>query len=109
MTTLAIDSNNNLLSGAELITHADTKALTQDIRTRLQLFAKEYPFNIEQGLDYIALFSGNNRDELKNAIIAEIKKDSRVDSAIVENLAFVGGVLTLSIQITTQEGEIVNV
>lgn len=109
MTTLAIDSSNNLLVGNELVTRIDKNALIQDIRTRLGMFRKEYPFDTEQGVDYIGLFSLNDRAELKNAIIAEIKKDERVDSAVINDLKFISGVLTMSIQITTREGELINV
>lgn len=109
MTTLRLDSHNNIIAGDSFLTLQGNEALRQDIRTRLSMFLGEYPFNTTQGVDYIGLLQDNNRDNIKNAIIAEIKKDSRVAQVTIIKAELDKGVLMLDIQITSTQGEIINV
>lgn len=105
MTTLRLDENNNLVVGESFLTLSGIEALIQDVRTRLQMFLGEYPFDTSKGVDYISLFQNNNKKEIENAIIAEIKKDKRVSQVIIENLDFTNGKLTLNIKVINGEGE----
>ena len=105
MTTLRLDENNNLVVGENFLTLSGIEALIQDVRTRLQMFLGEYPFDTSKGVDYISLFQKNNKKEIENVIIAEIKKDKRVSQVIIENLDFTNGKLTLNIKVINGEGE----
>lgn len=105
MTTLRLDENNNLVVGESFLTLSGIEALIQDVRTRLQMFLGEYPFDTSKGVDYISLFQNNNKKEIENAIIAEIKKDKRVSQVIIENLDFTNGKITLNIKVINGEGE----
>lgn len=109
MTTLMLDSHNNIIAGDSFLTLQGIEALRQDVRTRLSMFLGEYPFNTTQGIDYIGLLQDNNRDNIKNAIIAEIKKDSRVSQATITKAELDRGTLMLDIQITSTQGEVINV
>lgn len=108
MITLRLDSHNNIIAGDSFLTLQDNEALRQDVRTRLGMFLGEYPFNTTQGIDYIGLLQ-DNRDNIKNAIISEIKKDSRVAQVNITKAEITGGTLELDIQITSMRGEIINV
>ena len=105
MITLRLDENNNIIAGESFLTLSGIEALTQDVRTRLKMFLGEYPFDTSKGVDYIGLFQNNDKKEIQNAIIAEIKKDERVSQAIVEDLDFTNGKLTLNIKVINGEGE----
>lgn len=105
MTTLRLDENNNLVVGENFLTLSGIEALIQDVRTRLKMFLGEYPFDTSKGVDYVSLFQNNDKKEIQNAIIAEIKKDKRVSQAIIENLDFTNGKLTLNIKVINGEGE----
>lgn len=109
MITLRLDSHNNIIAGDSFLTLQGNEALRQDIRTRLSMFLGEYPFNTAQGVDYIGLLQDNNKDNIKNAIIAEIKKDSRVAQVTIIKAELDRGALMLDIQITSTQGEIINV
>lgn len=109
MTTLMLDSHNNIIAGDSFLTIQGNEALRQDVRTRLGMFLGEYPFNTTQGVDYIGLLQDNNRENIKNAIIAEIKKDSRVAQVTIIKAELDRGALMLDIQITSTQGEIINV
>lgn len=109
MTTLMLDSHNNIIAGDSFLTLQGTEALRQDVRTRLSMFLGEYPFNTTQGINYIGLLQDNNRDNIKNAIIAEIKKDSRVSQVTITKAELDRGALMLDIQITSTQGEVINV
>lgn len=109
MITLRLDSHNNIIAGDSFLTLQGNEALRQDVRTRLGMFLGEYPFNTTQGVDYIGLLQDNNRDNIKNAIISEIKKDPRVAQVNITKAETSGGTLELDIQITSTRGEIINV
>lgn len=109
MTTIRLDSYNNIIAGDSFLTLQDSEALKQDIRTRLGMFLGEYPFNTTQGIDYIGLLQDNNRDNIKSAIISEIKKDSRVSQVNITKAEVTSGTLELDIQIISTRGNIINV
>lgn len=109
MITIRLDSHNNIIAGDSFLILQDNEALRQDVRTRLGMFLGEYPFNTTQGVDYIGLLQDNNKDNIKNAIISEIKKDSRVAQVNITKAEITGGTLELDIQITSTRGEIINV
>lgn len=107
--SLKLDSNNNLQVGSAFITIGGVDSLVQDIRNRLSLVAGEYPFDITQGVDYFTLLSQNNKTNIKNAIINEIKKDNRVSEVELEDMLLENNTLRLNIKITTIDGVVVNV
>ena len=109
MTTLMLDSHNNIIAGKEFLILKGNEALKQDIRTRLSMFSGEYPFDTTQGVDYLGLLKDNNRDNIKNAIISEIKKDSRVTQVYIKKIEIESGALKLEIQITNTQGEAIDV
>ena len=104
-----LDSHNNIISGESFLILKGNEALRQDIRTRLSMFLGEYPFDTTQGVDYIELLKDNNRDNIKNAIISEIKKDSRITQVAIKKVEIESGALKLEIQITNTQGEVIDV
>ena len=109
MTTLKLDSNNNLEVGRDFIFLSENEALIQDTKTRLEFWQKENPFDVTQGLDYISLLSQNDTNELKEAIIKEVKKDERVYNVVISNFGIVKNKLELSLEIETINGDFLNV
>ena len=89
MTTLKLDSNNNLEVGRDFMLLSENEALIQDIKTRLEFWQKENPFDVTQGLDYIGLLSQNDTNELKEAIIKEVKKDERVYNVVISKFEII--------------------
>ncbi len=109
MTTLKLDSNNNLEVGRDFILLSENEALIQDIKTRLEFWQKENPFDITQGLDYISLLSQNDTNELKETIIKEVKKDERVYNAAISKFEIIQNRLELALEIETINGDFLNV
>ena len=109
MVTFALDNENNLIVGSELIIKNGNDALVQDIKTRLKMFMGEYPFDNSIYIDYISLIASNNQKDLENAIIAEVKKDTRVLECVLESFSITNSTAKLSLTIHTQSGEVVNV
>lgn len=109
MTTLKLDSNNNLEVGRDFILLSGNEALAQDIKTRLDFWQKENPFDITQGLDYINLLSQNDTNELKEAIIKEVKKDERIYNVVISKFEIIQNRLELALEIETNNGDFLNV
>ena len=109
MITIALDENNNIINASSWQTKSNLEALKQDIKNRLSLFNKEYPFDITKGIDYINLLSMNRQSDLKNAILQEILKDSRVKSAKIKQINHYNNQLVLNFEITSINNEVFNV
>lgn len=110
MISFKLDSNNNLIVGTNIITISGAEAVAQDCRTRLNMLLGEYPFDTTQGMDYAGLLNGNNRNALKSAIIAELKKDTRVEYVTITAFSIDSkGKATIAIECTLYSGEVVSV
>ena len=55
MNSIALDNNNNIIATKSWQIVSGNDSLRQDIKNRLAMFNKEYPFDINQGIDYITL------------------------------------------------------
>lgn len=109
MTTFKLDKNNNLCfeSEFELLNGAD--ALIQDIRNMLLMFKGEYPFDSDTGLDYYGIMSKQSKENIETLILNRIRQDERVKSIKNIETTAKNGELSLSMQILTSWGELVNV
>lgn len=112
MITLALDDNNNLAWGFDLATSGGLDAIVQDTRTRLSMLSGEYPYNIDEGVDYYGILSQNNRNALLRVIKDEILKDNRIHNVEIEFVRAQSGA-QIQITATTKDndtfGEIINV
>lgn len=112
MITLALDDKNNLTWGFDLATSGGLDAIVQDTRTRLSMLSGEYPYNIDEGVDYYGLLSQNNRNALLRVIKDEILKDNRIHNVEIEFVRAQGGA-QIQITATTKDndtfGEIIHV
>lgn len=110
MISFKLDSNNNLIVGTQIVTISGVESVVQDCRTRLNMLLGEYPFDTTQGMDYAGVLNGNNRNALKNAIIAELKKDTRIEYVTITAFNVDSkGKATISIECTLYSGEVVSV
>ena len=80
-----LDSNNNIINNSNIILISDKAALVQDIKTRLYMYKGEYPYNKNQGIDYIGYMRNNNEQGLLAAIQARILEDTRVTNVTFES------------------------
>ncbi len=85
MTTFKLDSNNNIINNSNFILVSDKEALVQDIKTRLYMYKGEYPYNINQGIDYINFMRNNDEVGLLSAIQSRILEDERVTNVTFES------------------------
>lgn len=109
MQTFKLDNKNNLIVNSNIVLINDNEALLQDINTKLRLIKGEYPFNINDGIDYFNLIQNNNRANIKETIIKELLKDSRISQVIIDKLETNGNTLILDIRIITIDGSVLNV
>ena len=109
MKTFKLDNKNNIVVNSNIVLLEGNDALLQDINTKLRLIKGEYPFNINDGIDYFNLIQNNNRAFIKEIIIKELLKDSRISQVLVDKLETKGNVLYLNIRIITIYGEVINV
>lgn len=79
-----LDSNNNIIYNRNLTLISNEEALVQDIKNRLYMYKGEYPFNINEGIDYINYVRENNETGLLNAIIKRILEDTRISNVSFE-------------------------
>ncbi len=79
-----LDSKNNIVHNSNFIFISDKAALVQDIKTRLYMYKGEYPYNKNQGIDYIGYMRDNNEQGLLAAIQSRILEDSRVSNVTFE-------------------------
>lgn len=109
MNTLSLDNENNLIVGSDFVLKSEKEAIIQDCKTRLKMFSGEYPFNTSEGIDYIGLLRGNNREAIKKALQKELKKDNRVEYVTITRLNLTSGKMDIAFECTLYNGEIINV
>lgn len=79
-----LDSNNNIINNSNIITVSDKDALVQDIKTLLYMYKGEYPYNKNQGIDYISYMRNDDETGLLAAMQTRILEDERVTNVTFE-------------------------
>lgn len=79
-----LDSNNNIINNSNFIIISDKEALVQDIKTRLYMYKGEYPYNKNQGIDYINYIRSGDEKGLLAALQQRILEDERVTDVSFE-------------------------
>lgn len=97
-----LDSNNNIINNSNFITVSDKDALVQDIKTLLYMYSGEYPYNKNQGIDYIAYLQNNDETGLLAAMQQRILEDTRVTNVTFETDES-NGILKIVLTITSGE------
>lgn len=109
MVSLRVDENNNLLFADNLFIAEGVEALRQDARNKISMWRGEYPYNINEGIDYLEILKTAN----KNLFIAELKQallaDDRILNVEIKLDKVIEGKVTIDLSITTQKGELINV
>lgn len=101
-TSFRYDYNTNGLVVSDAFqTVSDTNSLIQDVKSMLQMWKGEYPFNINEGIDYVEFFQ--NQDKVM--LLAEIRNRIRTDSRVRMVDLSVNGDKKLVINITTTENK----
>ena len=108
MTTLKIDKNNNLEFSNDFQTIDSTEAIKQDIKTLLLMWLTEYPFNINEGLNWYQLSTYNNKNDIIIAVKERILQDKRILNVNSIDVSFNNNLLSIEAELETTEG-IVNV
>lgn len=108
MTTLKIDKNNNLEFSNDFQTIDSTEAIKQDIKTLLLMWLTEYPFNINQGLNWYQLSTYNNKNDIIIAVKDRILQDKRILNVNSIEVYFNNNILSIEAELESTEG-IVNV
>ena len=108
MTTLKIDKNNNLEFSNDLQTIDSTEAIKQDIKTLLLMWLTEYPFNINEGLNWYQLSTYNNKNDIIIAVKDRILQDKRILNVNSIEVYFNNNILSIEAELETTEG-IINV
>lgn len=106
MTTLALDSKNNLIVFSNFVTRSGIDAVAQDIKNLLLMWQKEYPFNLTKGINYYELVSQNSNSLVKKEIIRRILEDKRILNIAEINVSFERQQLKISATLETTEGAI---
>lgn len=104
--SLKLDENNNLVFGSNFVLCDGIESLTQDLKTKLDLWKGEFIYNLELGIDYKSLLLNNNIDLLKSSIEDSINDDPRVKSVEITELEVKEGLWNLQAKVTTEEGEV---
>lgn len=106
MTSLKLDSNNNLIYGDTFFEVNGKERILQDVNTRVHLFKNENPFDITQGFDFIDYMQNNAKNRaLKTKIKSECEKIEGVSRVLLVSLNE-NGIETLTIQL--ENGEVLN-
>lgn len=101
-----LDSNNNIINNSNFIIISDKEALVQDIKTRLYMYKGEYPYNKNQGIDYISYLRNNNETGLLAALQQRVLEDERVTDVSFETEKNNGN---LKIILKTTSGDTVSI
>ena len=107
MTTLALDSKNNLIAFGNFVTRDGINAIVQDIKTLLLMWQKEYPFNLQKGLNYYELVNQNSKSLVKKEITRRIYEDKRILNIQSLEVSFEHQTLNIKAILETTEGVIV--
>ena len=108
MKTLKLDKNNNLTFSNDFLTIDSKEAIKQDIKTLLLMWVTEYPFNINQGLNWYQLSQYNNKNDIIIAVKERNLQDKRVLNVNSIEVYFNNNLLSIEAELETTEG-IVNV
>lgn len=108
MRTLKLDKNNNLTFSNDFQTIDSKEAIKQDIKTLLLMWVTEYPFNINQGLNWYQLSQYNNKNDIIIAVKDRILQDKRILNVNSIDVSFNNNLLSIEAELETVEG-IVNV
>lgn len=108
MQTLKLDKNNNLMFGNSFDTLSGAEAIKQDIKTLLLMWLTEYPFNINEGLNWYQLSTYNNKNDIIIAVKDRILQDKRILNVNSIEVYFNNNILSIEAELETTEG-IVNV
>lgn len=108
MQTLRLDKNNNLMFGNSFDTLSGAEAIKQDIKTLLLMWLTEYPFNINEGLNWYQLSTYNNKNDIIIAVKDRILQDKRILNVNSIEVYFNNNILSIEAELETTEG-IVNV
>lgn len=108
MQTLRLDKNNNLMFGNSFDTLSGAEAIKQDIKTLLLMWLTEYPFNINEGLNWYQLSTYNNKNDIIIAVKDRILQDKRVLNVNSIEVYFNNNILSIEAELETTQG-IVNV
>ena len=108
MRTLKLDKNNNLTFSNDFLTIDSKEAIKQDIKTLLLMWVTEYPFNINQGLNWYQLSQYNNKNDIIIAVKERILQDKRILNVNSIDVSFNNNLLSIEAELETIEG-IVNV
>ena len=108
MKTLKLDKNNNLTFSNDFLTIDSKEAIKQDIKTLLLMWVTEYPFNINQGLNWYQLSTYNNKNDIIIAVKERILQDKRILNVNSIDVSFNNNLLSIEAELETIEG-IVNV
>lgn len=84
MSSLKLDSNNNLVTNNSFLEISGDEQLLQDCKNLISLWLKENPFNINEGIDYLGFLQDNNLKAIVDKITSLINSDERVNNCLVE-------------------------
>lgn len=79
-----LNSSNNIINNSNFILISDKDALVQDIKTRLYMYKREYPYNKNQGIDYINYMRSGDEKGLLAALQQRVLEDERVTNVSFE-------------------------
>lgn len=106
MTTLALDSKNNLIVFGNFVTRDGIDAIVQDIKTLLLMWEKEYPFNLTKGINYYDVVAQNSKSVVRSEVTRRILEDKRVLNIQELDVSFEHQRLTIKATLETTEGVI---
>lgn len=106
MTTLALDSKNNLIAFGSFVTRSGIDAIVQDIKTLLLMWQKEYPFNLTKGLNYYDIVNQNSVSLAKKEIARRVMEDKRIINIQELEVDFSHSELKIKMMLETTEGVI---
>lgn len=101
MKSFKLDKDNNIITSGGFAIEED---LLQDINTSLGLLKGEYPFNSDEGIDYLGEMQNMETLGLINEVIARVLEDDRVlevKDEIIQDYDKI--VLRLNIRTATEE------
>lgn len=107
MTTLALDSKNNLIAFGSFVTRSGIDAIVQDIKTLLLMWQGEYPFNLTKGLNYYDIVNKNSISLVKKEITRRVMEDKRIINIQELDVDFSHSELKIKMTLETTGGVII--
>lgn len=109
MVSLKVNADNNLEFADNFILCSGVDALRQDARNKISMWKGEYPYNIDEGIDYLEILKTAN----KNLFLAELRQalllDARILNVDVKIGKVISGKVMIELNITTTKGEMLYV